>query len=281
MSVESRYSRQEAFFGAEGQARIAGANVAIVGLGGLGSHVAQQLAYLGVSTFLLVDSDVVSPSNLNRLIGASERDLRAPKVKVARVMIETIHPKAHVTMAERRFVGTEPPPDGFAAVDAVFGCVDDDTPRLDLVRLCSAYALPYIDLASDVAPSGEFGGRVVFARDGERCLSCLGELDQHVLARAQMTEEQRAADDKIYGVERDALLGAGPSVVSVNGVVASLAVTEFLMWVTGLREPHGYLNYRGDRGTVGTRADPERTYCHYCMTLWGTEASGAEGSASN
>lgn len=278
MSVESRYSRQEALFGAEGQARIARANVAIIGIGGLGSHVAQQLAYLGVSTFLLIDSDVVSPSNLNRLVGASERDLASPKVNVAKAVIETIQPAAHVTVAERRFEGTEPP-HGLAAVDAVFGCVDDDTPRLDLVRLCSAYALPYIDLASDVATSGEFGGRVVFAKDGERCLSCLGELDQHVLARAQMTEEQRAADDRIYGIERDALLNAGPSVVSVNGVVASLAVTEFLMWVTGLREPYGHLNYRGDRATVGTRADPDRTYCHYCMTLWGSEASGTEVSA--
>lgn len=275
MNADARYSRQEALFGAEGQARLAGTSVAILGLGGLGSHVAQQLAYLGIRSFLLIDGDAVSPSNLNRVMGASERDVASPKVEVARAMVETIQPDSQVTTDARRLVGTESQPHDFPDVDAVFGCVDDDTPRLDLVRLCSAYALTYIDLASDVATGGEFGGRVVFAKDGERCLSCLGELDQHVLARAQMTEEQRAADDRIYGVERDALSGTGPSVVSVNGVVASLAVTEFLMWVTGLREPFGYLNYRADRGTVGTRADPDRRYCHYCMTLWGSGASGA------
>jgi hypothetical protein len=107
--------------------------------------------------------------------------------------------------------------------------------------------------------------------DGQRCLVCLDELDQHALARARMTEEQRQADDRIYGVDRRALGETGPSVVSINGVVASLGVTEFLMWITGLREPRGFLNYRADRGSVGARRDPERTYCDYCQRLWGLD----------
>jgi hypothetical protein len=62
--------------------------------------------------------------------------------------------------------------------------------------------------------------------------------------------------------------------VALNGVVASLAVTEFMAWRTGLREPIAHLNYRGDRGTVGVRADTKRDHCHYCMTLWGSRAPG-------
>lgn len=258
-----------ALFGAEGQERIAATSAAMVGLGGLGSHVAQQLAYLGVVDYVLVDDDSVSASNLNRLIGAGPAEIGAGKVEVAAGMIQAIQPDAKVDAVAAHFAAGAPPSE-FARADLLFGCVDDDVARLELVRHASVHALPYIDLASDVAPGGEFGGRVVFAKDGERCLSCLGELDQHVLARAQMSDEQRAADDKIYGVERDALNQAGPSIVSVNGVVASLAVTEFMAWRTGLRQPVGYLNYRGDRGTVGSRADPERGYCHYCTTLWGT-----------
>ena len=41
---------------------------------------------------------------------------------------------------------------------------------------------------------------MVLAAGGQGCLSCLGEIDQHELARVQMTDEQRAADDEIYGV---------------------------------------------------------------------------------
>lgn len=271
MSAERRYARHLGLFGAEGQERIGTMCVAVVGLGGLGSHVAQQLAHLGVTRFVLADGDTVSESNLNRHIGAIMSDVGTPKVDVAARLIEAIQPEARVQRVRENFEAVTAPT-AMAMADVVVGCLDDDVSRLELVRYTSAHALPYVDLASDVSPDGEYGGRIAFAKDGDRCLSCLGELDQHALARAQMTPDQRAADDEIYGVQRDALDGTGPSVVSINGVVASLAVTELMAWRTGLREPIGYLNYRGDRGTVGRRADPERTYCHYCMTLWGTEA---------
>jgi molybdopterin-synthase adenylyltransferase len=270
VSTDRRYARHLGLFGAEGQERIATTSVAIVGLGGLGSHVAQQLAYLGVTRFVLTDGDTVSESNLNRLVGATVSDVGAPKVDVAARLIEAIQPDASIARIPEHFVAGTASAE-MSGVDAVLGCLDDDVARLELVRHSSAHALAYIDLASDISAGGEFGGRVIFAKNGERCLSCLGELDQHALARAHMTAEQRAADDEIYGVQREALEGTGPSVVSINGVVASLAVTELMAWRTGLREPIGYLNYRGDRGTVGRRSDPERTYCHYCMTAWGTE----------
>lgn len=269
MSSDGRYARHMALFGVEGQRHIAATRAGIVGAGGLGCHVAQQLAYLGVLEYAFADADVVSESNLNRLVGAVLADVGTPKVDIAARMVRAIQPEAVVRCAPQRFVADEAPA-VFGGAEVLFGCVDDDRTRLEVVQHASAYALPYIDLASDVAPSGEFGGRVVFAKDGERCLSCLGELDQHALARAQMTAEQQAADDRIYGIDRQALSDGGPSVVSVNGVVASLAVTEFMAWRTALREPVGYLNYRGDRGTVGRRADPEREFCGYCMSLWGT-----------
>lgn len=272
MSPDARYARHIALFGDEGQERIAATPVAIVGLGGLGSHVAQQLAYLGVVDFVLVDADTVSTSNLNRLVGAGPADVNAPKVDIAARTIRSIQPEANVNVVAAQFAADAPALE-VARAEVLFGCVDNDAARLELVRHASVNALPYIDLASDVAAGGEFGGRVVFAKNGERCLSCLGELDQHALARAQMTPEQRAADDTIYGIARDALDSGGPSVVSVNGVVAALAVTEFMAWKTRVRPAIGYLNYRGDRGGVASRADPEREHCHYCMTLWESAAS--------
>jgi molybdopterin/thiamine biosynthesis adenylyltransferase len=257
-----------AFFGQDGQERICASRVAIVGLGGLGSHLAQQLAYLGVRSYLLIDADIVGTSNLNRLIGARVTDTGSNKVDVAARMISEIQAGAEIDRQLEPFSDADENR-RIAAVDVIFGCVDEDPPRLELLRFASTHAIPYVDLASDIAPAGEFGGRVVFAKDGERCLSCLGELDQHALARARMTAEQRAADDAIYGVDRVALDDSGPSVVSINGVVAALAVTEFVVWRTGLRDPAGFLNYRGDLGTVSRRADVPRDYCAYCMSLWG------------
>ncbi len=267
MSKE-RYARHVDLFGADGQERIGRCRVAVVGLGGLGSHLVQQLAYLGVRRFALLDGDVVETTNLNRLIGAGPDDVGRGKAEVVEQELRRIAPEVEVQADPAHFDPTEPSA-GLDDVDVLFGCVDEDPARAALVGFTSRNRIPYLDLASDVTPEGEFGGRIVFSLDGERCLSCLGELDRHALARAQMSDSQREADDRIYGIDRSALESSGPSVVSVNGVVASLAVVEFMVWVTGIRRPRGYIIYRGDLPSVGVRQDSERGYCHYCMDLWG------------
>jgi molybdopterin-synthase adenylyltransferase len=274
MATDERYSRHYGFFGKDGQERINSCRVGIVGLGGLGIHVAQQLAYLGVVNFVLVDKDFVALSNLNRLVGATVEDAEAEirKLVVAERVIRTAQGDATIIPVARAFTLDDAPAE-LAKVDVVFGCVDEDPARLALTEFCAVNAVPYVDLATDILPGGEYGGRMVFAKDGERCLSCLDELDQHALARARMTDDQRAADDKIYGVDRQLLGQTGPSVVSLNGVVASLGVTEFAVWVTGLREPQGLLTYRADRGTVGARSDSRETYCDYCERRWRSSRS--------
>jgi hypothetical protein len=89
------------------------------------------------------------------------------------------------------------------------------------------------------------------------------------MTRDTMSPRQREARDRIYGVRRDALDGTGPMVISINGAVASFAVTEFMCLVTGLREPIGHLIYRGERGTVGQVRDLPEPDCYYCKGLWG------------
>lgn len=89
------------------------------------------------------------------------------------------------------------------------------------------------------------------------------------MARDRMSPEPRAADAHIYGIDPNALEGTGPAVVSINGVVASLAVTEFMALVTGIREPAAHLIYRGDLPRLSKAVDPPREDCWYCTQLWG------------
>src|ERR1700726_3710597 len=70
----TRFDRNIRLFGAEGQQSIRNAKVAIVGVGGLGSHIAQQLALLGVGSIVLIDDEEISISNKNRYIGVYEND---------------------------------------------------------------------------------------------------------------------------------------------------------------------------------------------------------------
>lgn len=120
-----------------------------------------------------------------------------------------------------------------------------------------------------------YGGRVVFC-NGNGCLVCWKLLDQEGMALDRMSANEREADRRIYGVDRRALHRAGPSVVSVNGVVASLAVTEFMVYVTGMRAPFSQLTYRGDLGIVMKSLDAPAKDCYYCRGLWGAASLRVE-----
>lgn len=271
MSDEERNDRQILLFGKKGQDQISAICVAIVGLGGLGSHVAQQLAYLGVKRYFLVDDDKVTNSSLNRLIGARPDDVIAQraKVEIARRMIKDIQPGARVEVIFRELEADDTRT-AIQGADLVFGCLDNDPARFELTKLCTDYDRPYFDLATDVNNDQKqlwYGGRVLFCEPGKRCLVCMGILDQRALARARMTAEERAEDDRLYGVSHSVLSQNGPSVVSVNGVVASLAVTEFMVWASGLRSPWPYLIYRGDRGRVTLSTDNPLPDCYYCKKV--------------
>jgi hypothetical protein len=61
-------------------------------------------------------------------------------------------------------------------------------------------------------------------------------------------------------------------VVSINGVVASLAITEFIVGVTGIRPPHHLLTYYGHLGKVTVNTDEPRPDCYYCKGIRGYRA---------
>lgn len=271
--MSGRYDRQIRMFGPEGQARIGRSHAVVLGLGGLGMPLLQQLAYLGVRRYSIADSDIVTESSLNRLVGAFIGDLGGRKVDVAERTIRMIQPNAEITT-----MNVEVPDEAISAAvgdaSVVIGCFDRETPRLIVTQICSVFGVPYVDVASEVVPTETgpvFGGRVVCAKGGEGCVSCLEALDPKELARERMTEAQRRVDDLIYGVQRDALDGSGPSVVTLNSVVVSLAAMEIMCLLTGVREPARQLTYRGDLGTVTRRNDRGRDDCPYC-SKWRTAA---------
>ncbi len=103
--------------------------------------------------------------------------------------------------------------------------------------------------------------------------------DQRQLALSAMSDEQRSVDSRIYGVNHDDLSDGGPSVVGLNGVVASLAVMEWMVWVTELRDPIPILEYRGHLGPVFANQDSPQADCYY-RSLWSEEAPNRLSSSS-
>src|SRR6266851_1907374 len=98
--MNDRYSRQILFapIGEEGQARIAGSKVVIIGCGALGAVQAETLARAGVGHLVLVDRDFVEESNLQRQIMFEESDAlnRLPKAVAAAARIARVNSEIQV-----------------------------------------------------------------------------------------------------------------------------------------------------------------------------------------
>ncbi len=140
-----------------------------------------------------------------------------------------------------------------------------------LTELCVALGIVLIDAATEIEPPDDagklirYGGRVVVARPGDYCLMCAGQIDQ-AIASAELLDEAaaRIADRHGYGLGESE---PSPAVISLNGVVANLAVTEFLVMTTGLREPRRQLTYKAERGAVLDSNDTHDDDCYVCGYL--------------
>ncbi len=272
--MHNRFNRQERLFGHEGQKHIRKAHVCIVGLGGLGSLVTQLLARLGVGTISFIDDDIVEESNLNRLIGATSKDvsLKEHKVDVMKRLVYSIDSSIH-TQPIRKELRTVEAFRSLKESTCIFGCVDNDGPRLILTELCAAYEIPYFDLASEVIRGTHlnYGGRIFTSSNNEGCLVCYGEISTEEVQKYLESKEIREAKTTIYGINANILNDSGPSVITLNAVITGHAVMEFMVMVTGLRKPSRLLTYRGDWGGIVCQSNdaPITPDCYYCKAVRG------------
>ena len=237
--MESRSSRQS-FLGPDASRIFRECTIAVVGLGGGGSHVAQQLAHLGIWNFLLYDSDKAESSNMNRLIGASTEDVRhgALKVDIADRLIVAVNPEARVQ--SHRCVWQEAA-ESIREADVILSCVDSYAARQDLEVTARRYLIPLIDIGMDVFfadSKRHIAGQVILSLPNGPCMRCLGFLNDEDL--------QREAEQ--YGAA-----GGRPQVVWTNGVLASLAVGIAVNLLTGWNGLPGsgeYLHFDGNTNKV-------------------------------
>lgn len=243
--------------------------MAIVGLGGLGSHVVQQLCYLGVGRLTLIDPDIVEVSNLNRLVGATAEDaqLGTPKVRVAERLVRAVDADIEVVASDSS-IARRSALELLHAVDYVVGCVDNDGPRFLLATFCAVADKPYLDLATDIMVSDNwFGGRIFFSTGEGGCLLCADELDQREIRLWTSSEAELREDERIYG---SGVIGQDPSVVSLNGVMASAGVMELMVAITGIRSPNRRLEYH-PTGKLAIDVGPVTADCYYCQSLRGSQ----------
>ena len=262
LSIGEQFERQVRAFGALGQRELEHLRIAIIGLGGTGSIVAQELVHLGVHDFILVDPDVIETTNLNRVVGAIADDLDAPKVEVAARYIRTLNKKSDVRCVRGDVIQARVARELLDA-DFIFCCTDSHGSRAVVQQVSYQYMVPCIDMGVTIAVKEgrvtHIYGRVQLLAPGLACLTCGNLLDPNEVRQDMMTAFERRADPYIQGEREPA-----PAVVSLNGTVASLAVTMLLATVSGIPVGARHVLYNGLKSTMRVaRAEPD-TLCYIC-----------------
>lgn len=208
-----RYSRQILLpaFGIEGQQRLTGSSVLIVGLGGLGSPAALYLAAAGVGRLVLADFDLVDLSNLQRQILHATTSLGQTKTASAHAALSGLNPEVELVTVTRR-LGGQQLADLVADVDLVLDCCDNFTTRFALNAACFAAGVPLVSGAA-IRMEGQvttFSGRI-----GGPCYQCLYPSDGQV----------------------DETCTANGVLAPLVGIIGSLQATEAIKLITGIGEP--------------------------------------------
>lgn len=128
------FSRTALLLGEDKMERLYSARVAIFGIGGVGGHAAEAIARSGVRHILLVDSDSVSISNINRQIIATHETIGRKKVEVMRERILSINPTAQVEIRDCFYNAETADSFDFAQFDYIVDCIDSVSSKLMLIE---------------------------------------------------------------------------------------------------------------------------------------------------
>lgn len=207
--------------------------IAIVGLGSVGSIVAEILARTGIADFTLIDFDAVEKKNLDRLTNIFREDIGKPKVLAvaAGIRRSATAPKVKVTTCEYSVCEKE----GFEQAlncDIIFSCVDRPWPRQVLNFISYAHLIPVIDggilVRTNKKNTNIIGADWKAHTIGYKraCLECLGQYK----TENAVLEASGKMDDPEYikGLDKSTFIDAHENVFVFSSHLASMEVLQLL-----------------------------------------------------
>jgi molybdopterin/thiamine biosynthesis adenylyltransferase len=268
-SADVRFDRQARLFGDAGQALLEALHVGVIGAGGGGSIIVEQLAHLGVGRITAVDFDTVGRVNLSRIVGATPRDARRGRKKVAVLadLVERIDPRCRYSAIDGDLTD-------LAVAERVLDCdflflaTDTISSRLVFNAIVHRYLIPGIQVGAKVEVSADgsvdqiyVAVRPVWPHQG--CLQCNSLIPPDALQRENRTDEEANAQNYLNEPEV-----TDPSVITLNGLAASHATTVFLLSHTGLADERALrhrLFFPTDGQALEVSPRKERD-CRFCGT---------------
>lgn len=231
------FSRQVAAFGEELQKLLHHLAIGIVGAGGTGSAVAEELIRLGVGRLIIADKDLLEDSNVTRVYGSRVRDAGTAKVEVLRRHAEEIGLGTEVEVIPGN-ITSRAAIERFRESDLIFSCVDRERGRAILTRFALQYAVPVFDLGVKVASTDgrvtAVEGRVTTLYPGAACLFCRERISGDVIQAEVLAETNPAEYERLrkQGYIPELRTNA-PAVIPFTSSVASFAISELLHRLSG------------------------------------------------
>jgi len=240
--------------------------ISIVGVGGLGSIVAEHLIHMGFHEINLIDPDVLEMSNLNRVVGAYYKDAeqKRSKVEVVKRHLTNINPNATVT-AYKSDVHDKEIERVLALSDWMIVATDNHSSRLRAQELSVKYFVPLLSLGVNITVKDnkieDMSGEVITARVGDYlCLQCLNRINPIKVA----SEKHPDATIREALVKRGYVTGQDvkePAVKTLNASLATMAVEVLVNQYTDVRrhvpilvyENNGHMSIYEDRESVQLR----------------------------
>lgn len=226
-------------WGEKKQAELARVHVGIIGLGSVGSIVAEALSRVGIARLSFIDHDQIERRNLDRTLGATLKDAtqKITKVAVAERLVTATHTAEQFRVES--YSGSLLWPEGLQRAldcDVLFSCVDRPLPRHLLNALSYAHLIPVIDGGILAKVEKEHlihaDWRVHTIGPGRPCLVCLDALRREDIA----LDRDGLLDDPVYIKDLSAHFNpilSRQNVFPFSLNVASLEMLQFIGLVTG------------------------------------------------
>lgn len=215
--------------------------VGIIGCGGLGPLVAENLLRLGVRSFALFDPDILDATNLNRWPSGRSVDIGAPKAALLAARLRDCEPRTVVDAHTVDVLDGDVLP-AAGACDLLVSAVDNDAARLWVNRVAAACLIPLFDVGVRVrtAPHIDFLTRIVPVVPAvTACLECSGMCLLNHLEIAKSLDGMTAMVRQATGYVEDTP-AAAPSVMGLNTLAAGETTLAILAYLAGLGDgfPH-------------------------------------------
>jgi molybdopterin/thiamine biosynthesis adenylyltransferase len=235
------FDRQIRAFGEDLQPLLRQLTVGVVGAGGTGSSVIEQLIRLGVGHIIVSDGEGFDRTNVNRVYGSRLSDHGTPKVELVSRLASEIGLGTRVTRVATPITWAT----AFRQLlqcDLVFGCTDDEWGRSILTRLPIWYYIPVIDMGVRIDSADgtvrSVQGRVTVLQPGSACLFCRNRITSQRILNESLSvtspDEAKALREEGYLVGLDE---PAPAVVPFTTAIAASAISEFLHRITGYMGP--------------------------------------------